>query len=88
MCLGLFFLIMDMVTKTFGAKASIKLNLFGTPVNAIAVIFLGIIASLSSEFPFPGASTSFNAVFGFRGNGVRPGRFCFLPPSPMFFRES
>ena len=66
------FLIMDMVTKTFGAKASIKLNLFGAAVNAIAVIFLGIIASVPSEFPFPGASTSFNAVFGFTGNGVQP----------------
>ena len=66
------FLIMDMVTKTFGAKASIKLNLFGAAINAIAIIFLGIIASVPSDFPFPGASSSFDAVLGFTGNGVQP----------------
>ena len=66
------FLIMDMVTKTFGAKASIKLNLFGALVNTLAVVFLGIIASVPSECPFPGASASFDTVFGFTGNGVQP----------------
>ena len=66
------FLIMDMVTKTFGAKASIKMNLFGAVVNALAVVFLGVIASVPSEFPFPGASDSFNSVFGFTGEGVQP----------------
>lgn len=66
------FLIMDMVTKTFGAKASIKLNFFGAVINAIAIIFLGIIASIPSDFPFPGASASFDAVLGFSGNGVQP----------------
>ena len=66
------FLIMDMVTKTFGGKAAIKLNLFGALINAIAVIFLGIIASIPSDFPFPGASTSFDTVFGFTGTGVQP----------------
>ena len=66
------FLIMDMVTKTFGAKAAIKLNLFGAAVNAIAIIFLGIIASVPSEFPFPGASSSFDKVLGFTGSGVQP----------------
>ncbi len=66
------FLIMDMVTKTFGGKAAIKLNLFGALINALAIIFLGIIASVPSEFPFPGASDSFNIVFGFTGDGVQP----------------
>lgn len=66
------FLIMDMVTKTFGGKASIKLNLFGAAVNALAVIFLGIIAALPSDFPYPGANTAFNQVFGFTGSGVQP----------------
>ena len=66
------FLIMDMVTKTFGAKASIKLNLFGAAINTIAVGFLGIIASIHSEFPFPDASASFDIVYGFTGNGVQP----------------
>lgn len=66
------FLIMDMVTKTFGAKAAIKLNLFGAVVNAVAVMFLGIIASVPSSFPFPGASSSFDSVFGFTGSGVQP----------------
>lgn len=66
------FLIMDMVTKTFGGKAAIKLNLFGAAVNAIAVIFLGIVASVPSDFPFPGASSSFDSLLGFTGNGVQP----------------
>ena len=66
------FLIMDMVTKTFGAKAAIKLNFFSAAVNAIAIIFLGIIASIPSEFPFPGASASFDKVLGFTGSGVQP----------------
>ncbi len=66
------FLIMDMVTKTFGAKAAIKLNLFGAAVNTIAIIFLGIIASVPSEFPFPGANSSFDKVLGFTGSGVQP----------------
>ena len=65
------FLIMDMVTKTFGAKAAIKLTFFGAAVNTIAIIFLGIIASIPSEFPFPGANTSFDVVFGFMGEGVK-----------------
>ncbi len=66
------FLIMDMVTKTFGAKAAIKLNLFGAFANTVTVVFLGVIASIPSEFPFPGASDSFNVVFGFTGSGVQP----------------
>ena len=66
------FLIMDMVTKTFGAKAAIKLTFFGAFVNAIAVVFLGIIAAVPSDYPFPGASASFDIVFGFTGNGVQP----------------
>ncbi len=66
------FLIMDMVTKTFGGKAAIKLNLFGAMINTIAILFLGIIASIPSDFPFEGANNSFDAVFGFTGNGVQP----------------
>lgn len=66
------FLIMDMVTKTFGAKAAIKLNLFGAVINTIAIVFLGVIASIPSEFPFPGASASFDVVYGFTGKGVQP----------------
>lgn len=65
------FLIMDMVTKTFGAKAAIKLNFFGAAINTITIVFLGIIASIPSEFPFPGASASFDVVFGFMGEGVK-----------------
>lgn len=66
------FLIMDMVTKTFGGKAAIKLTLFAAVINTIAILFLGIIASIPSEFPFPGASASFDIVFGFTGKGVQP----------------
>ena len=66
------FLIMDLVIKTFGAKAAIKMNLFAALVNAFAVVFLGIIASVPSDFPFPGASESFDIVFGFTGPGVQP----------------
>ena len=66
------FLIMDMVTKTFGGKAAIKLNLFGAVINTIAIVFLGIIASIPSDFPFPGASSSFDTLLGFTGNGVQP----------------
>ena len=66
------FLIMDMVTKTFGGKAAIKLNFFGAVINAVAIIYLGIMASIPSEFPFPGASASFDIVFGFTGKGVQP----------------
>ena len=66
------FLIMDMVTKTFGGKAAIKLNFFGAVVNAVAIIYLGLMASIHSDFPFPGASASFDIVFGFTGQGVQP----------------
>ena len=66
------FLIMDMVTKTFGGKAAIKLTLFGAATSTVAIIFLGVIASIPSNFPFPGASASFDTVFGFTGNGVQP----------------
>lgn len=59
------FLLMDIVTKTFGSKAAIKLTLIGALGNAIAVIFLGLIALFPAKYPYEGASTIFDTLFGF-----------------------
>lgn len=59
------FLVMDIVTRTFGVKATIKLNLLGAAVNAIAVIFLGLISLFPALYPYEGASTIFDTLFGF-----------------------
>lgn len=55
------FLCMDTVTKRFGARASIMLNIFSAVGNLFAVLFLAIAAAI----PTPGSDyTSFNSVFG------------------------
>ena len=60
------FLLMDIVAKTFGTKATIKLTLLGAAVNAIAIIFLGLITLFPAKYPYEGASTYFDTVFGFK----------------------
>lgn len=59
------FLLMDVVTKTYGVKASIKLTVLGALVNSFAVIFLALIASLPAKYPYEGSSTVFDTLFGF-----------------------
>ena len=61
----LVFLLMDIITKTYGIKASIKLTLLGALINAFAVIFLGLVALFPAKYPYEGASTFFDTVFGF-----------------------
>ena len=61
----LVFLLMDIITKTYGIKASIKLTLLGAIINAFAVIFLALIALFPAKYPYEGASTFFDTVFGF-----------------------
>ena len=59
------FLVMDIITKTYGTKAAIKLTVLGALVNAIAVIFLALIALFPAKYPFEGASQTFDTLFGF-----------------------
>lgn len=54
------FLCMDVATKRFGAKASIMLNILSAAGNLLAVIFLGIVAAIPTETPYP----EFNYIFG------------------------
>ena len=55
------FLCMDTVTKRFGARASILLNILSALGNLFAVIFLAIVAAI----PTPGSDyTAFNSTFG------------------------
>ena len=55
------FLCMDTVTKRFGARASILLNILSALGNVFAVVFLAIVAAI----PTPGSAyTAFNSVFG------------------------
>ena len=55
------FLCMDTVTKRFGARASILLNILSALGNVFAVVFLAIVAAI----PTPGSDyTAFNSVFG------------------------
>lgn len=61
----LVFLLMDIITKTYGIKASIKLTLLGAIINAFAVVFLALIALFPAKYPYEGASTFFDTVFGF-----------------------
>lgn len=61
----LIFLLMDIMTKTYGIKATIKLTLLGALINAFAVIFLGLVALFPAKYPYEGASTFFDTVFGF-----------------------
>ena len=59
------FLLMDIVTKTYGVKASIKLTLLGALANAVAVVFLALIALFPAKYPYEGASAVFDTLFGF-----------------------
>lgn len=54
------FLCMDTVTKRFGARASIMLNVLSALGNLFAVVFLAIVAAIPTETPYP----EFNYIFG------------------------
>lgn len=54
------FLCMDVVTKRFGARAAIMLNILSALGNLFAVIFLSIVAAIPTETPYP----EFNYVYG------------------------
>lgn len=55
------FLCMDAITKRFGARASIMLNILSAVGNLFAVVMLAIVAAI----PTPGQDyTEFNYVFG------------------------
>lgn len=54
------FLCMDVVTKHFGARAAIMLNILSAAGNLFAVIFLAIVAAIPTSTPYP----EFNYIFG------------------------
>lgn len=54
------FLCMDTVTKRFGARASIMLNIFSAVGNLFAVVFLAIVAAIPTQDPY----TEFTYIFG------------------------
>lgn len=54
------FLCMDTVTKRFGARASIMLNILSAVGNVFAVVFLAIVAAIPTADPY----TEFNYIFG------------------------
>ena len=54
------FLCMDVVTKRFGARAAILLNILSALGNLFAVIFLGIVAAIPTETPY----AEFDYIFG------------------------
>lgn len=54
------FLCMDTVTKRFGARASIMLNVLSAVGNVLVVLFLAIVAAIPTEQPYP----EFNYIFG------------------------
>ena len=54
------FLCMDVVTKHFGARAAIMLNILSALGNLFAVIFMAIVAAIPTETAYP----EFNYVFG------------------------
>lgn len=54
------FLCMDVVTKHFGAKAAIMLNVLSALGNLFAVVFLAIVAAIPTETSYE----EFNYVFG------------------------
>lgn len=55
------FLCMDSVTKRFGARAAILLNILSALGNLFAVVFLAVVAAI----PTPGSDyTAFNSTFG------------------------
>ena len=54
------FLCMDCVTKRFGARASIMLNILSALGNLFAVIFLSIVAAIPTADPYP----EFDYIFG------------------------
>ncbi|MCR5232090.1 MAG: queuosine precursor transporter [Acholeplasmatales bacterium] len=66
------FLVMDIITKTYGTKAAIKLTVLGALVNAIAVIFLALIALFPAKYPFPDASLHFDTLLGFEAKDAAP----------------
>lgn len=53
------FLCMDCVTRRFGARAAIMLNILSAIGNLFAVIFLSIVAAIPTADPYP----EFNYVF-------------------------
>ena len=53
------FLAMDTVTKRFGAKASIMLNILSAAFNVFVTIFFSIVAAIPTKEPY----TEFNYIF-------------------------
>lgn len=54
------FLCMDCVTKRFGARAAIMLNILSALGNVFAVVLLSIVAAIPTETPYP----EFEYIFG------------------------
>lgn len=54
------FLCMDTVTKRYGARASILLNILSAVFNVLFVIFLAIVAAIPTETDYP----EFNYIYG------------------------
>ena len=54
------FLCMDTVTRRFGARASIMLNILSAVFNVLTVLFLALVAAIPTKDPY----TEFNYVFG------------------------
>lgn len=54
------FLCMDVVSKRFGAKASILLNILSSVFNILVTVFLAIVAAIPTKDDY----TTFNSAFG------------------------
>ena len=54
------FLCMDTVTRRFGARASIMLNVLSAVFNILSVIFLAIVAAIPTSEPY----AEFNYIYG------------------------
>ena len=57
------FLAMDTVSKRFGARASIMLNILSSLFNILVTIFLAIIAAIPTEQDYSAFNSSFGAVW-------------------------
>jgi len=57
------FLCMDTVSKHFGARASILLNILSSAFNILVTIFLAIVAAIPTEQDYSAFNTSFSAVW-------------------------
>lgn len=57
------FLCMDVVSKHFGARASILLNILSSAFNILVTIFLAIVAAIPTEQDYSAFNASFSAVW-------------------------